>query len=135
MRRPRKNSFRWRQAFKDERGFSLAEVVLAVALLAVAAVLVGRLMTVSVQTHQTSERGEQAVHIALREAERLKSISYNDLASAPEEDAPGYPGFRVKVDVEEVNSYTKRVTVRVTYPEQGGGRGEQRLVFEKVRDL
>lgn len=133
MRHPRKNSFR--QTLKDERGLSLAGVVAAVALLAVAAVFVGRLMAVSVQTHQTSKRGGQAVHLALREAEKLKSVSYDDLVSAPEEDIPDYLNFKVKVDVEEANPYIKKVSVRVSYPKQGGGRGKQQIVFERVKDL
>lgn len=125
----------WTRALKDKRGFSLAEVVLAIAFLAAAAALVGGLMVVSTQAHRTSERGGQAVHIAMREAERLKSVSFSDLTSRAEQNVPGYPGFEVKADVQALNIYTKRVTVSVTYPEQGGGWGTQQLVFERTGGL
>jgi len=123
------------RVFKSESGFSLAEVVVALTFLALATALVGGLMAASTQICHTSERGEQAVHVALQEAERLKSVSYGDLASQPEQGVPGYPGFKVKVDVQALNAYTKRVTVSVTYPEQGGGTGAQRLVFERTGGL
>lgn len=125
----------WTRILRDERGFSLAEVVLAILFLAVAAAVVGGLLAVSVQSHHTSERGEQAVHIAVQEAERLKSVPFDSLASQPEQSVPGYPGFKVKVDVQPLNTYAKRVTVSVTYPEQGGGTGAQRLVFERTGGL
>lgn len=118
-----------------ERGFSLASVVAALAFLAVAAALVGALLAGSVKAHRTSASGQVAAHLALAEAERLKAVPFDELAPAPEADVPGYPGFRATVEVEQVNAFTKRVTVRVTYPEQGGGRGEQRLTFERTGGL
>lgn len=125
----------WMRVFKDEHGFSLAEIIIAVFLLAVAAAIIGGLMATSAQSHTTSERGEQAVHIAVQEAEKLKSVPFEDLTTQPERSVPGHPGFKVKVDVQPLNAYTKRVTVSVTYPEQSGGRGVQRLVFERVSEL
>ncbi|WP_027719135.1 hypothetical protein [Desulfovirgula thermocuniculi] len=119
-------------ALNDDRGFSLASVVVAVAFLAVAAALVGALLADSVKAHRASAEGQTAAHLALAEAERLKAVPFDELTTVPEGDVPGYPGFRAAVEVEQVNAFTKRVTVRVTYPVQGGERGEQRLTFERT---
>ncbi len=123
--------------FFDERGTTLASVVAAAAVLAVAAFLLGGLMVRSLQDQQASGEGFRAVFLAQEKAEELKSLPFDQVASEPEADVPGCPGFRRSVLVEEVNPYTKRVTVRVSYPVRGksGGRGSQELVFERTVDF
>ncbi|MGB9887076.1 MAG: hypothetical protein ACPLRW_08770 [Moorellales bacterium] len=129
MLRPRKISLR------REAGFALASVVLAAAFLALAALLVGGLVVRSAQDERASEDGFRAVLLAQEKAEELESLSFADLAPEPEEEVPGWPGFRRSVSVEDLGGGTKRVTVRVTYPTRGGGRGAQALVFERAVDL
>ncbi|WP_425387452.1 prepilin-type N-terminal cleavage/methylation domain-containing protein, partial [Desulfovirgula thermocuniculi] len=51
-------------ALNDDRGFSLASVVVAMALLAVAAALVGALLAGSVKAHRASAEGQTAAHLA-----------------------------------------------------------------------
>jgi Tfp pilus assembly protein PilV len=121
----------------DERGFTLASVVIAAAVLAVAAFILGGLIARSLQDQQASEEGFRAVFLAQEKAEELKSLPFDQVASEPEADVPGCPGFRQSVTVEELNPYTKRVTVRVVYPVRGGsGRtGVQELVFERTVDF
>lgn len=121
----------------DERGFTLVSVVAAVAVLAVAVFLLGGLMVCSLQDQQGSENGFQAVFLAQEKVEELKSVPFNQVISEPETDVPGYPGFRQTVTVEDLNPYTKRVTVCVSYPVRGSGdkTGAQVLVFERTVDF
>ncbi|NHM28138.1 hypothetical protein G7K71_14345 [Desulfofundulus sp. TPOSR] len=121
----------------DERGFTLASVVIAAAVLAVAAFLLGGLIVRSLQDQQASEEGFRAVFLAQEKAEELKSLPFDQVASEPEADVPGCPGFRRSVTVEELNPYTKRVTVRVAYPARGSSdrMGVQELVFERTVDF
>lgn len=116
-------------------GFAMMSVVIAAAVLAVAAFLLGGLLIRSHQDQQASENGSRAIFLAQEKAEELKSLSFDQVTSEPEADVPGWPGFKRSVLVEEINPYTKRVTVKVTYPQRGGGQGSQELVFERTVDF
>lgn len=113
-------------------GFAFISVVAAAAILAVAAFLLGGLMVRSLQDQRSSEKGSQAVLLAQEKAEDLKSLPFDQVKPEPEGEVSGYPGFKCSVDVEDIDSCTKRVTVRVSYPLQGSDkRGEQVLAFER----
>lgn len=121
----------------EERGFSMVSVVAAAAVLAVAAFLLGGLLVRSLQDQQASEDGFRAAFLAQEKAEEVKSLHFDQVAPEPETEVAGFPGFRRSVGVEQLNSYTKRVRVRVTYPVRGsnGGTGVQELVFESTVDF
>ncbi|GEA15426.1 hypothetical protein E308F_16700 [Moorella sp. E308F] len=115
------------------KGFTLVEAVIIAAVLAVAAVVLGGVMAGAVRGQRAAGDSFRAVCLAQEKVEQLKPVPFDQISSEPEADVPGYPGFKRSVTVEQVDAYTKRVTVRVTCPAPGAAA--QVLVFERTADL
>lgn len=106
----------------------------AAVLAAAAAVLCGALVR-PLQDQVDAGRAFRAAFLAQEKAEELKAVPWDQLAAEPEADVPGYPGFRRSVAVDAPDGFTKRVTVRVSYPLHGAGRGVQTVTFERTVDF
>lgn len=114
-------------------GFTLAGAVVMAAVLVVTATVLGSFMVEAVRGQKAAGDGFRAVCLAREKVEQLKSVTFDQIASEPEAEVPGYPGFKRSVTVEQIDAYTKRVTVRVTCPAPGAAA--QTLVFERTADL
>jgi len=123
-----------RQASR-EKGFSFVEVLVAAAALAVAAAVLCGALIRPLQDQMDAERAFRAAFLAQEKAEELKAVPWDQLAGEPEGEVPGYPGFRRSVSVDAPDQFTKRVTVRVSYPLHGAGRGVQTVTFERTVDF
>lgn len=118
-----------------EKGFSFAEVLVAAAILVVvAAALCGALIR-PLQDQLDAERAFRAAFLAQEKAEELKAMPWDKLTAEPETGIPNYPGFRRSVVIENLDSHTKRITIRVSYPMYGGRRGTQTVIFERTVDF
>lgn len=119
----------------DSKGFLLLEVIVATAILAVAALLLGGALIHSVQNQADAERASTAVFLAQEKAETLKSVPWNQLADEVETEVSGYPQYRRYVSVKLLNSFTKQITVSVKYTLHGGNVGIQSITFERTSDF
>jgi len=119
----------------DKKGFSLIEVLVAAAVLIIATAVLGRALIYPLKDQFNAENAFRAVFLAQGKAEELKAIPWDQLTAEPEAEIPDYPGFKYSVNVKNLNSYTKQVTIRVSYPMYGGKRGVQTVVFERTVDF
>ncbi|QSZ28030.1 prepilin-type N-terminal cleavage/methylation domain-containing protein [Aceticella autotrophica] len=122
----------------NNKGFTLIELVVTVAIVVVAAFMLAYAMIYPLQTQADSEKASTAAFLAQEKAEQLKADSYDNLDSynskPPETDVDGYKGFNRTVTVEKniPDKNTKQITVEVTYPLIHGGTGTQMVVFERT---
>jgi Tfp pilus assembly protein PilV len=114
--------------FKNDRGYLLLTTVLVLAFLSLAVFALGGLAAGAAHRRQEAEDAFKLVYLAQEKAESLKAAPFDQLASAPEADVPGWPGAKARVDVVQVNAWTKRVTVTVA-DEKGAA---QALTFERT---
>lgn len=115
------------------RGFTIVTALVMSAVLAVVAVIVGGMMVGTVRGQKAVGDGFRAVCLAQEKVEQLKTVPFDEIAFEPEAEVPGYPGFKRSVTVEQIDAFTKRVTVQVTCP--GPGTAAQVLVFERTADF
>lgn len=122
----------FRRFVSDRGGFSFAEVLVAAAFTAAAALVLGGMLSRAVQDRAVAEPGIVAVHLALEEAEALKAAPWQELASRVPAAVPGFEGFTREVRVSPAGLLRKRVEVVVSYAAPGGVQ-EVVLVFERAR--
>jgi len=120
------------RALRSEAGaFSLAGVLVAVAILAACALAAAGPLSRGLQDVGSSSAGSRAVYLALEECERLKAVPWTDLASFPRAEVPGFPGYFREVRVSDAGVLLKRVEVVVSHAAPGGME-EVVLVFERA---
>ena len=120
------------RALKNEAGaFSLAGVLIAAALLAACALAAAGPLSRGFQDVGSLSSASRAVYLALEECEKLKAVPWEELASAPRMEVPGFPGYFREVRVEVTGLLLKRVEVVVSYAAPGGME-EVVLVFERA---
>ncbi|MGB9849141.1 MAG: hypothetical protein ACPLSY_04865 [Moorellaceae bacterium] len=127
-----KNFSQDRARLRHGRGFTIIAFLILAAVLAVAALIVGGMMAGVIREQRVVGDGFRAAYLAQEKVEQLKPVPFDQIASEPEADVPGYPGFKRSVMVEQVDGYTKRVTVHVTCTTSGV---ILTLVFERTADL
>lgn len=116
-------------------GFSFIDVLVATAVLVVSVSILGSALIQPLHNQQDANKALCSAFLAQEKAEELKSVPWDQLVSETEADVPGYPGFKRSVEIETIDGFTKRVTVRVTYPLHGSGRGIQAVTFERTVDF
>ena len=109
-----------RNPIKDQRGFSLIDVMLSIALLGILAVsFLGAIGTGSMVLFMTDER-QTAKNLAESQMEYVKNIDYIDDADSYEaaEFGDEYAGYSVEIEVEEIaesDENIQKITVIIQY--------------------
>lgn len=114
------------------RGFTLAEVLAASAVLIIAAYLFSVSLITPLKIQTDSEKAFQAVFLAQRKAEELKGVPWSQLTSQSESEIADYPEFRCSVEIKNLNTYTKQITVYIYYTTNSGKTNVQKVVFERT---
>jgi prepilin-type N-terminal cleavage/methylation domain-containing protein len=106
--------------FKNDRGFTLIEIILAIAIVGILGVSVMAYFGNSARFIRETDVREQAVLISQQEMELAKATGYSGVGSyTPNEypaDAP-YPEFEVSITVNDVTGVSglKNITVETTW--------------------
>ena len=118
-------------AVRDDRGFSLAEVLISMVIMMVGLVAVAQLLAVSVQTHLLGRRTSESSLLATAKLEELAKLNHTTAAAIQITPTPPDPlAANVANYFDQVNGYTRRwlvtagptadtrrVTVRVLPPD------------------
>jgi len=119
-----------------EKGLSLVEVVVGIALFSVLALLLAGVISGSARVRQSADADMTATFLALQKKEDIMGRPWDSVQSearAPV-DAANYPGFEREVEVVSKDANVKKITVRVYYPRAGSAeKGVRVLVFEKCK--
>lgn len=119
-----------------EKGLSLVEVVVGIALFSVLALLLAGVLSGSAQVRQSADADMTATFLALQKKEDIMARPWDSVQSearAPV-DAANYPGFEREVEIVNKDTNVKKITVKVYYPRAGStGKGVRVLVFEKCK--
>ncbi|MGB9662205.1 MAG: prepilin-type N-terminal cleavage/methylation domain-containing protein [Moorellaceae bacterium] len=121
---------------KGERGFTLLEVVVSVALLLVALVPLVDYLSLSGRWVSSSRADLTALELAQGKLEEIKKKPFTEVQAEPADPqgAPlpfgDNPSFSYRVAVQQVSRYLKTVTVTVFYQDAGGYR-EMSLTADK----
>ena len=111
--------------FKDRRGFTLVEMMIALVLFGVGMMALAQVLPNGLSVRDKARRMSVATSMAQEEIERLRDLPYNhaDLAAGAHAD-PDNPvddafvrNWAVQIDTPVANM--KRVTVTVTFPTDG----------------
>lgn len=119
----------------NKKGFSFIEVLVATAMLIIATAILAGSLTYPLQNQFNAENAFRAVFLAQEKAEELKATSWNQLVSEPETEITGYQHFKRSVNIKNLNSYTKQITIRVSYPMYSNKSGVLTIVFERTVDF
>lgn len=117
-------------AVRDDRGFSLVEVLISMIIMMVGLVAVAQLLAVSVQTHLLGRRTSESSLLAAAKLEELAKLNHTTAAAIQITPTPPDPlAANVANYFDQVNDYTRRwlvtagptadtrrVTVRVLPP-------------------
>jgi prepilin-type N-terminal cleavage/methylation domain-containing protein len=106
------------------RGFTITEALIALAVMAGVAALVGQHAFAAIAEHRRNEARAEAVQLANNVLEEARGLAWKELDAAwakQRETAPlRWPNARMTVNVEKEGDHLKRVTVTITW--EGGER-------------
>ncbi len=114
-------------AFKNSRGFTLNEVMIALSIFAIGILAVASLMISSINENTSARKVTEATTLAEIHLERLMALPYESIAA--DETTDGAYSISWDVAEDEVVANTKSLTVTVTWVD----RGKQRSV--SIRNL
>ncbi len=103
------------------RGFTLPEILLAIAMLSGVVVLYGAMANISFLSTDVGHK-DIALNIAAHKIEELKATSYASLPASGTFTEPGLselPGASASFTVSDYNADTKTITVSVSWQPQG----------------
>ena len=121
-----------------KKGFTLIEIIMAMAILAIGIIGVVRLLPVGLRASKTSETMSRAAFLAQKKIEQLKLAGFDDL-TAPEPSVPlegeeeGY-GWQAQisaVSLEGVNNPEdiRCLTLTVTWLEKANPRSQEFITY------
>lgn len=109
---------------RRERGASLIESLVALALFGIAAAAVGNLLTQHIRRERTNGTTTAAIAVAEAELESLRSLDYPNIASRTTDPTPsaGSPAYHVQTTVvaDSPAPSLKTITTQVTWTEPAG---------------
>lgn len=123
-------------AMSKEAGYTLIEVIIAMAILSIGLLAVGYMQITAINSNTTGSRITEGTTVALGKMEELITLRYThaDLAAGnhPDPNSNDHPGFSQTWDVVDNSpvANAKRITVTVRWAEIGRQRRTQ-LMFIK----
>ncbi len=116
---------------KDENGFSIIEMLIAIAFLAVGMLAVGKMQLATVRNTTNANTTTQAVMLAHERMEELKNVDditdLDTLAAEAPMDADGNPGgiytrtTIVRVPTAPLDQFLREIEVQINWVTQHGG--------------
>lgn len=103
---------------RDERGFSLVELMIALVVIAVGIMALSGIQTHSSRDVYSTGRQSRGLALAQEQLEMARGAGYAAVASVAGTSAP----YTWATQVDSVDIELKRVTVTVTWPEQAATR-------------
>jgi len=120
---------------KQDRGFTLIEVLVALGILAFGILAIASMQTTSLGGTSRSRNLTQATHVAMDQMEKLLPLSYSSLLTEDGSFTETYYDidYDIDIDVEPNNGIdnTATVTVTVTWDEKGVERKPLQLTYLK----
>jgi type II secretion system protein I len=122
----------------NETGFTLIEVLMAMAIFAIGILAVGSMQIAAMNGGASARRSTDAATIAQDQIEKIIAGNYDDLAAPADAVVNGRYSLNWAVAEDDLNgdgnNDAKNVTVTVTWPDQGGDRSFN-LDFTKVLNI
>ena len=107
---------------RNEKGFSLTEVLISLTILSVGLLAVGRMQIMSIKGNFSSGNVTNATVLAQSKLEELKRLSYTDsnlMSGQHSEGAISGSIFSMSYDVSDITSTMKAITVTVRWKDLG----------------
>jgi len=121
-----------------ETGFTLIEVLMAMAIFAIGILAVGSMQIAAMNGGASARRSTDAATIAQDQIEKIIAGDYDDLAAPADAVVNGRYSLNWAVAEDDLNgdgnNDAKNVTVTVTWPDKGGDRSFN-LDFTKVLNI
>lgn len=120
---------------RDQRGITLVESLVALALLAIGAAVVGNFMTSQIRHASGNHLSGQAYALAADEIERIRSLPFSEMAGGAHTETDGVVSFDIESDVQDgiPAPNMKSVEVEVSWNAPGGRKTiELRTVYAQV---
>ncbi|MCL6478539.1 MAG: hypothetical protein K6T65_08980 [Peptococcaceae bacterium] len=126
----------WLLRNRNERGTTLASVLVSVALLAVLSFLTASTISRAAQARLASDTGATEAFLAFQKEQEIMGKDFNSVVSEANThvDASKYPGFFRAVNITPMTGNIKKVTVTVTYTAPGAPGSQKSLVFYRTID-
>ncbi len=122
----------------SETGFTLIEVLMAMAIFAIGILAVGSMQIAAMNGGASARRSTDAATIAQDQIEKIIAGDYDDLAAPADAVVNGRYSLNWAVAEDDLNNDgnndAKNVTVTVTWPDKGGDRSFN-LDFTKVLNI
>jgi type II secretion system protein I len=122
----------------NETGFTLIEVLMAMAIFAIGILAVGSMQIAAMNGGASARRSTDAATIAQDQIEKIIAGDYDALAAPADAVVNGRYSLNWTVAEEDLNADgnndAKNVTVTVTWPDKGGDRNFN-LEFTKVLNI
>ena len=116
-------------AIRKRKGLTLIEVMLIIAFLCIIFPPILEMFSKGFMVSQESESTLTASSLAQKVIEEEKNLSYGNIVSIPKTAIAGFASFSKQVDVNEVSSNLKDITVTLYYPVENG---ELNIVLETL---